>query len=117
MTLGQFIKNKRLEKNMTMEQLGTAIGKNKVFIHRLEKNKVKTLKDDTIVPLANALGIPVMALFDGWDIEGKKVEVEQITPKEFQNEVKDLLNKTDNLNDQEKALLLQTLNLICSEKE
>lgn len=117
MNLGQFIKQKRLEKNMTMEQLGKTIGKNKVFIHRLEKNKVKTLKDDTIVPLANALGIPVMALFDGWDLDGNKIETEQITADEFKNEVSSLLNKTTNLSEQEKTLLMQTLNLICSDKK
>ena len=44
MNLGQFIKQKRLEKSLTMEQLGNAIGKNKAFISRLENNKVKQLK-------------------------------------------------------------------------
>ena len=93
MNLGQFIKQKRKNKNMTMEQLGKAIGKNKVFIHRLENNKVKTLKDDTIVPLANALNIPVMALFDGWDFNGNQIENEQTTQEEFEQEVYTLLSK------------------------
>ena len=116
MNLGQFIKQKRLEKNLSMEQLGNAIGKNKAFISRLENNKVKTLKNDIIEPLANALGIPVIALFEGFDENGnKKNNVEQVTPKEFVYEVKELLGKTTNLTEQQKKHLMHTLEFICSE--
>lgn len=117
MNLGQFIRQKRLEKNLTMEQLGNSIGKNKAFISRLENNKVKTLKNDVIEPLASALGIPVIALFEGFDENGnKKDNVEQVTPEEFANEVKFLLTKTNNLTEQQKQHLLNTLDFICSDE-
>ena len=116
MNLGQFIKQKRLEKNLTMEQLGNMIGKNKAFISRLENNKVKTLKNDIIEPLANALSIPVIALFEGFDENGnKKDNVEEVTPQEFVFEVKELLSKTTNLTEQQKQHLMHTLEFICSE--
>lgn len=118
MNLGQFIKQKRLEKNLTMEQLGNSIGKNKAFISRLENNKVKTLKNDIIEPLASALGIPVIALFEGFDENGnKKDNIEQVTPKEFVYEVKELLGKTTNLSEQQKQHLLHTLEFICNEEK
>lgn len=116
MNLGQFIKQKRLEKNLTMEQLGSAIGKNKAFISRLENNKVKTLKNDVIEPLANALCIPVIALFEGFDENGNsKDTVQQVTRKEFIYEVKELLTKTTDLSDQQKQYLLNTLDIVCNE--
>ena len=37
MNLGQFIRQKRLEKNLTMEQLGGAIGKNKALKAKIVK--------------------------------------------------------------------------------
>lgn len=112
--LGQFIKLKRIEQNMTMEELGKCIGKNKTFISRLENNKVKTLKHEYIDPLANALNVPVSALFKNFDETG--YEVKEVTPKEFAQEVVSLLGQTSGINDQEKALLLQTLKLICSDE-
>lgn len=118
MNLGQFIRQKRLEKGFTMEQLGEQIGKNKAFISRLESNKVKTLKNDVMEPLATALGVPIISLFKDFDDKGfSKVEFEQVSPKEFANEVISLLNKTSNISNQEKALVIQTLNVICSDKE
>jgi transcriptional regulator with XRE-family HTH domain len=118
MNLGQFIKQKRLEKNLTMEQLGNSIGKNKAFISRLENNKVKTLKNDVIEPLATALGVPVIALFEGFDENGnKKDNVEQVSPREFVYEVKELLDKTINLTEQQKQHLLHTLEFVCTEEE
>lgn len=116
MNLGQFIKHKRLEKNLTTEQLGNAIGKNKAFISRLENNKVKTLKHDLIEPLANVLGIPVIALFEGFDEHGNaKNNVEEVSPKEFAAEVIQLLNKTTNLTEQQKQYLINTLEIICDD--
>lgn len=114
MNLGQFIRQRRLEKGYTMDQLARIIGKNKAYISRIENNKVKTLKSDSIEPLANALDIPVIALFDGFDTNGNRIEQEQITQTEFVSKVKILLAKTD-MEKQKKDLLLSTLNFICSD--
>lgn len=118
MNLGQFIKQKRLEKNLTMEQLGNAIGKNKAFISRLENNKVRTLKNDIIEPLANALNIPVIALFEGFDEKGNaKNTTQEVTRQELAFEVKNLLDKTIDLSEQQKQYLLNTLDIICDDEK
>lgn len=116
MNLGQFIKQKRLEKNMTLEQLATAIGKNKTYVSRIENNKVKSLKDDVLLPLAEALGVSVMSFFDGFDENGNKIEKDILSLEEFMKDVTVSLNKTNDLNDEEKALILHTLNVLCSKK-
>jgi transcriptional regulator with XRE-family HTH domain len=118
MNLGLFIKRKRLEKGLTMEQLGNAIQKNKAFISRLENNKVKSLKSDLVEPLAKALDIPVMALFENFDEKGNsKLKTENITPKQLVFEVKCLLDKTIDLTEQEKQYVINTLDIVCSEEK
>ena len=107
-----------MEKGLTMKELGEKIGKNKTFIYRLEKNNVKSLKNDVMEPLANALDIPVIALFDGFDENGNATrEIEQITAQDFYSEVKDLLNKTDNLSEQQRRHILNTIEFICDEEK
>lgn len=118
MNLGQFLKHKRLEKGLTMKELGERIGKNKTFIYRLEKNNVKSLKNDIMESLANALDIPVIAFFEGFDIDGNDIQkTEQVTPDEFFNEVVNILNKTEGLSDQQKKHILNTLDFICNEEK
>ena len=48
MNLGQFIRQQRLKKGYTRDQLAKLIGKNKAYISRIENNKVRTLKNDSI---------------------------------------------------------------------
>ena len=74
LNLGEFIRTKRLEKGLTMEQLANKIGKNKTFIFKLEKNQVKTLKHEMIEPLAKALDVPIIEMFNGFDVNAIKVQ-------------------------------------------
>ena len=93
------------------------IGVSKMTISRWESGEIKHMKSDKIEKLAIALNVPVMAFFEDWDFQGNKIEREHITPRKFEYEVKELLDKTINLSEQEKNMLLQTLEFICSEKE
>lgn len=45
------------------------------------------------------------------------IQAKQITPSKFENEVKELLEKTIDLSDPQKSLLIQTLEYICSDKK
>lgn len=114
MNLGQFIKQKRLENNLTMEELGEKIGKNKVYISRLENNKVKTLKHDLILPLCDALGIKPTDLFENFDEFGN---YEEVTPNDFMKEVFDLLDKVNNISEKEKDKIKADIKYICGDDE
>lgn len=117
MNIGDFIKQKRLENNLTLEQLGKRVGVSKMTVLRWESGEIKNIKSDKIEKLANALGIPVVALFNGFDENGNKNDnVQEVSPKEFAEEVKMLLNKTNNLTEQQKQHLLNTLNFICDDE-
>lgn len=117
MNIGEFIKHKRLENNLTLEQLGKRVGVSKMTVLRWENGEIKNIKSDKIEKLANALGIPVIALFDGFDTNGNKIKSKEITSKEFANQVRTLLSQTNDLSEQRKQHLLNTLEFICSDKE
>ena len=115
--IGNFIKSKRKEKGLTLKQVAKTVGVSEMTVSRWERGEIKNMKSDKIEKLAFALNIPVISLFDGWDLEGNKIEKEQITPRELHFEVKCLVDKTIHISDQEKNLLLQTLEFVCSDKE
>ena len=113
--IGKLIKKKRLEKGLTLEKVAKSVGVGKSTVSKWERGAILNMKKDKIDALSLILGIDPLTFVYGVDIE--KPVTEQITPKEFRHEVKELLDKTDNISEQEKALLLQTLNLICSDKK
>lgn len=108
--IGNLLKQKRKEKGLTLEQAGKLIGVSKVTYRDYELNNIKSARMDKLKAIANFLELSPEDLFNN-------EKLEQITRKDFANEVASLLSKTDGINEQEKALLIQTLNLICSDKE
>lgn len=118
MNLSELIKQKRKEKGMTLEQLGKRVGVSKMTVLRWESGEIKNIRTDKIEKLASALGIPVVALFEGFNENGKtKNNIKQVTPDEFFNEVVNILNKTEGLSDQQKKHILNTLDFICNEEK
>lgn len=112
--IGKLIKQKRKEKGLTLEKVAKSVGVGKSTVSKWERGAILNMKKDKIDALSLVLGIDPLVFIFGVDIQ--ETQKEQITPREFQYEVKELLTKTD-ISEQEKALIEQTLNVICSEKE
>lgn len=108
--IGKLLKQKRKEKGLTLEEAGKLIGVSKVTYRDYELNNIKSARMDKIKTIADFLEISPEDLFNN-------EKLEEISKKEFAKEVSTLLNKTVNINEQEKALLIHTLNLICSDKK
>ena len=66
MKTGEKIRNRRLELNMTMEDLGNAIGVQRSAINKYEKGTVD-IKSSTLSAIANALNVPIGYLLDDLD--------------------------------------------------
>lgn len=116
--IGKLIKRKRLEKGLTLEQVANKVGVGKSTVSKWERGAILNMRKDKLDALSLILGIdPLIFIYGDENIMSDAKELEQITAREFKNEVNDLLNKTSNISDQEKALLIQTLNVICSDKE
>ena len=117
MNLGQFIKQKRKERNLTLKQVGDAVGVSDVTVSRWERNEIKNMRIDKIQSLASILRVSEIDFFNLMDKDNDGLHVERITNDEFAKEVKNLLNKTTNLSEQQRQYLLSTLDFICSDSD
>ena len=116
-TIGEFIKSKRKDKGYTLEQVGNYVGVSKATVSRWESNEIGNMRTDKVKSLCECLEITTKEFLERSTINDDSVELEQITPREFQYEVKELLDKTINLTAQEKELLNNYLELVCSNKD
>ena len=64
MTLGEKIRKRRIELNMTMDDLGQAVGVQRSAINKYEKGIITDLKRSTIQALAKALDVSPVYLLD-----------------------------------------------------
>lgn len=115
--IGKLIKRKRIEKGLTLEQVANKVGVGKSTVSKWERGAILNMRKDKLDALSLILEIdPLVFIYGDENILNDAKKFEQITAKEFQYEVKALLTKTT-ISDQEKALIEQTLNVICSDKE
>lgn len=73
MDVGEKIRNARLAKGMTQEELGKALGKQKAAIAKYEKGIVVNIKRSTLQKMADVLGIaPSELIFETYFQEEQK---------------------------------------------
>ena len=72
MNIGEKIKNARLSKGYTQEELGKLIGVQKSAVAKYEKGRVVNIKRSVLAKIAQVLEIPPVELVS--DIEEKPVE-------------------------------------------
>lgn len=96
-TVGDKIKERRIELGMTQEELGNKVGVQRAAINKYEKNIVENIKRSTQEKLAEALGLSPAELFYSEDEDlqlentymsfAKEAQDEGIDP----NDIKDAL--------------------------
>ena len=114
MNLGQLIRQKRKQKNLTQTDVAKVVGVSTNTISKYERNVIENIGREKILALSKLLDIPTITFIEALD-QNKNPNIEQVTPKEFVYEVKELLEKTTNLSDQQKQYLLNTLEIVCNE--
>lgn len=65
MTIGDRIKNRRLELGLSVDQLADKLGKNRATVYRYENNDIENLPTTVLEPLSKALCTTPAALM-GW---------------------------------------------------
>ena len=75
--LAELIKSKRIEKHLTMEQLGKLCGVQKSAVSKWENGRVSTMKASTAVKLCKALGIPQAKILD-FVLEDREVPADEM---------------------------------------
>lgn len=73
MTVGERIKQKRIEKGMSVEELAAKLGKNRATVYRYESNEIENLPISILPPIATALGVSPVYLM-GWEDDQPEVE-------------------------------------------
>lgn len=74
MTIGQRIKNRRLELNMSVDEVANKLGKNRATIYRYEKDDIKDLPITVLEPLARVLETTPADL-TGWGVVAGKKDI------------------------------------------
>ena len=115
MNLGQLLRQKRKQKSLTQSDVGKIIGVSTNTISKYERNIIDNMGREKIIALSKLLDIPTIVFIEAVGNEDRRFE--QITPKEFTDEVKNLLDKTVDLTEQQKQHLISTLELFCSDDE
>lgn len=79
MTMGQYIKQLRLEKELSQDALGKLVGVNRAAVNKWENGSVENIKRSTIKKLSEVFGVSPCDLMK-WDEEpgASKQPVEEI---------------------------------------
>lgn len=98
------IKELRLARGMTLEQVATIVGVGKSTVRKWETGTISNMGRDKIDSLAKALGV-TPAFLMGWeDAPNAPVEVVEISPRE-----RDLMHKFKNAPESTQEMLLQMI--------
>ena len=90
MEIGQKIKNARIEKGMTQEQLGKIVGVQKSAIAKYESGRVINIKRSTLQKIAKVLDIrPSELIFDNSPVEAAEFHSTILTDYELLKSLKD----------------------------
>ena len=100
--LSRKIKQLRLEKNMTLEQVAQIVGVGKSTVRKWETGMIANMKRDKISALAKALGTTPAYLM-GWKEEQKNIPQDKIELSEGERMLLDLFNRVPE--DQQKLVL------------
>lgn len=104
MTMGEQIKQLRLERNMTLEELGNKVGVGKSTVRKWENGMIANMRRDKIAKLASALDVSPAYLM-GWEqLSEGKAPVSTI--KKMPSKQEELINVYDQLSsrNQDKVL-------------
>ena len=71
MKFGEWIRNKRQARQLTLEEVGNAIGMGKSSVSKLERGIFYGINISRMRSLCNALGVSADEMLDAWDKYGK----------------------------------------------
>lgn len=78
MTIGEFVRNRRKELGLTVDELAEKMGKNRATIYRYESNYIKKLPSTVLIPLANALQVTPADLINAGEEETTSPDISSI---------------------------------------
>lgn len=103
MEMGELIKNLRIEKGLTQEELGNLLGLKKAAINKYESGRVENIKRSVIQKMADIFDVSPAYLM-GWENEKKETKSNSnlIKTEEHENDIEKII---DELMDQQGLML------------
>lgn len=102
MEMGELIKNLRIEKGLTQEELGNLLGLKKAAINKYENGRVENIKRSTIQKMAEIFDVSPSYLM-GWEELNEKVTNQNEVENNIDN--KDIEKMVDELMQQQGLML------------
>ena len=109
--IGIFIKQKRKEKGLTLEEVAKVVGVTKATVSRWENGFIKNIKNDKIGSLCNLLNISPNILIRN-NSNNEFFELDSITKKQFKKSVYVLISKCNALSQQERLIIKSVISAI-----
>ncbi len=116
MTIGQRIKNRRIELNLSVDEVAEKLNKNRATIYRYEKDDIKELPITVLEPLAKVLETTPADLM-GWEKFDSRFSAKEASPEiynklknnimKFHGKQKELLSVYEDLSEENKDKVLQ----------
>lgn len=118
MTVGQRIKNRRIELGMSAEKLGELLGKNRSTIYRYENGDIENMPIDILPPIAEALHTTPAYLM-GWDQDQIDSVVDMQEELSAQEDIieEELLNRLREMTTEQLARINDILKIELTEEE
>lgn len=112
MDIGQKIKEARLAKGMTQEELGEILGVQKSAIAKYENGRIVNIKRSTLKKISDVLGIrPSELIFEATPVETADLHAKVL----MDNDVMDMIEKYYSLSIAEQAIVIKFIYSLGSE--
>lgn len=102
MKVGERIRDLRISKRLTQEELGSILGVTKGAIQKYENGQIRNFKSDTIKKLTNYFGVPpVNFIYDSGEVpDYSEPAIESFLYTYFSNRSGEILKKMNSLNEE-----------------
>lgn len=111
MDIGALIKEKRIVKGMTQEELGELVGVQKSAVAKWENGRVSEIKRSTLKKLADALGISPLQLLG--DVESDPVgTAAELADIYLDVELRKMISEYNKLDSQKQAQVREYVHLL-----
>lgn len=114
-SVGEKIKEMRLSRGMTLEELGNRVGVGKSTVRKWETGMIANMKRDKIEKLADALDIPVWELME-WK-RPSELDISKTFVSPISNDKKFVIDFVTHANNKEVKRLQRYIKLLQEEKE
>lgn len=108
MTMGEYIKQLRTEREWSQDELGKKVGVNRAAVQKWEKGSVENIKRTTIKKLSDVFGVSPCDLMK-WDEEPEQTDSINLIKEKYGSDTYELIELFSKLNEKGKSKILEEL--------